>query len=121
MGSGDARRETVEASKPPASNSTGQARTRPGRRRQNQKNPRLPRLVLGPLPVPPVRVKTVGPPELGHGRATGIDRRSSESLHRGRLPIEGRLDLHGMTQAAAAERLAAFIERAEAAGKRCYW
>jgi len=79
----------------------------------------MPRLVLGPLPVPPVTLKTVGPPELGHGRATGIDRRSSERLHRGRLPIEGRLDLHGMTQAAAAERLAAFIERAEAAGKRC--
>jgi DNA-nicking Smr family endonuclease len=79
----------------------------------------MPRLVLGPLPVPPVRVKTAGPPELGHGRATGIDRRSSERLHRGRLPIEGRLDLHGMTQAAAAERLAAFIERSEAAGKRC--
>jgi len=79
----------------------------------------MPRLVLGPLPVPPVTLKTAGPPELGHGRATGIDRRSSERLHRGRLPIEGRLDLHGMTQAAAAERLAAFIERAEAAGKRC--
>ncbi len=79
----------------------------------------IPRLVLGPLPVPPVTLKTAGPPELGHGRATGIDRRSSERLHRGRLPIEGRLDLHGMTQAAAAERLAAFIERSEAAGKRC--
>jgi DNA-nicking Smr family endonuclease len=79
----------------------------------------MPRLVLGPLPVPPVTLKTAGPPELGHGRATGIDRRSSERLHRGRLPIEGRLDLHGMTQAAAAERLAGFIERSEAAGKRC--
>jgi DNA-nicking Smr family endonuclease len=40
-------------------------------------------------------------------------------LRRGRLPIEGRLDLHGMTQAAAVDKLAAFIERAEAAGKRC--
>ena len=83
------------------------------------RKPALPRLVMGPSPVPPVRVSADGPPELSHGRAAGIDRRSSERLHRGRLPIEGKLDLHGMTQAAAAERLAAFIERGEAAGKRC--
>jgi DNA-nicking Smr family endonuclease len=58
-------------------------------------------------------------PDISHGRASGIDRRSAERLSRGRLPIEGRLDLHGMTQAAAIVRLAEFIARAEAAGKRC--
>jgi DNA-nicking Smr family endonuclease len=58
-------------------------------------------------------------PDISHGRAAGIDRRSAERLSRGRLPIEGRLDLHGMTQAAAVERLAEFIARSEAAGKRC--
>jgi DNA-nicking Smr family endonuclease len=58
-------------------------------------------------------------PDISHGRAAGIDRRSAERLRRGRLPIEGRLDLHGMTQAAAVERLAEFIARSEAAGKRC--
>ena len=57
--------------------------------------------------------------DISHGRAAGIDRRSAERLSRGRLPIEARLDLHGMTQAAAVERLAEFIARAEAAGKRC--
>jgi DNA-nicking Smr family endonuclease len=65
-------------------------------------------------PVPPAAV-----PDISHGRAAGIDRRSAERLRRGRLPIEGRLDLHGMTQAAAVERLAEFIARAEGAGKRC--
>jgi DNA-nicking Smr family endonuclease len=65
-------------------------------------------------PMPPAAV-----PDISHGRAAGIDRRSAERLRRGRLPIEGRLDLHGMTQAAAVERLAEFIARAEGAGKRC--
>jgi DNA-nicking Smr family endonuclease len=79
----------------------------------------MPRLVMGPAPMAPVTIARDGPPEISHGRATGIDRRSSERLRRGHLPIEGKLDLHGMTQAAAVDRLAGFIERAEAAGKRC--
>jgi DNA-nicking Smr family endonuclease len=110
----------LKRSKPPASSPASPSATTSRPVPAKPKKPAaMPRLVLGPLPVPPVTVKTAGPPDLGHGRATGIDRRSSERLHRGRLPIEGRLDLHGMTQAAAAERLAGFIERAEAAGKRC--
>jgi DNA-nicking Smr family endonuclease len=58
-------------------------------------------------------------PDITHGKAAGIDRRSAERLRRGRLPIEGRLDLHGLTQAVAVERLGEFIARSEAAGKRC--
>jgi DNA-nicking Smr family endonuclease len=69
-----------------------------------------------PRPAPP---PSAAIPDISHGRAAGIDRRSAERLSRGRLPIEGRLDLHGMTQAAAVERLAEFIARSEAAGKRC--
>lgn len=65
-------------------------------------------------PAPPAAT-----PDISHGRAVGIDRRSAERLRRGHLPIEGRLDLHGMTQAAAVERLAEFIARAEGTGKRC--
>lgn len=67
----------------------------------------------------PARPAPPAPAHISHGRTSGIDRRSAERLSRGRLPIEGRLDLHGMTQAAAVERLAEFIARAEAAGKRC--
>src|SRR5579862_6428087 len=40
-------------------------------------------------------------PPLTLDRFAGIDRASSERLKRGRLPIEARLDLHGMTQAEA--------------------
>jgi DNA-nicking Smr family endonuclease len=64
-------------------------------------------------------VATKAAPEISHGRAAGIDRRSAEKLRRGRLPIDGRLDLHGMTQEAASGRLASFLERAESQGKRC--
>lgn len=57
--------------------------------------------------------------ELAHGRGAGMDRRQADRLRRGRLPIEGRLDLHGMTQREAHDRLNAFIADAVAAGKRC--
>ena len=74
-------------------------------------------LERGKTPEPAVTLHRV--PEIQHGRAAGIDRRSAEKLRRGRLAIEGRLDLHGMTQDAASQRLAAFLERAESEGKRC--
>ena len=81
--------------------------------------------VAAPRPAPPVQnpaaniAATKPAPEISHGRAAGIDRRSAEKLRRGHLPIEGRLDLHGMTQEAASGRLANFLERAESQGKRC--
>ena len=84
---------------------------------KSKKETPVPRRVAMAPPKPTITISLT--PEISHGRAAGIDRRSAEKLRRGRLPIEGRLDLHGMTQAAAAGRLAAFIERAEAAGKRC--
>jgi DNA-nicking Smr family endonuclease len=71
-----------------------------------------------PPPKPAVTV-TFAAPEISHGRAAGVDRRSAERLRRGHLPIDGRLDLHGLTQEKAAARLADFIERAESQGKRC--
>jgi len=72
-------------------------------------------------PRPPAPASKPSAPgiELAHGRAAGLDRRSADRLRRGRLPIDGRLDLHGLTQAAAAERLAEFIAGAQMAGKRC--
>jgi DNA-nicking Smr family endonuclease len=70
-----------------------------------------------PAPAPPAPISRDA--DISHGKASGIDRRSAERLKRGRLPIEGRLDLHGLTQAAAHERLDEFLARAEAAGKRC--
>jgi len=66
-----------------------------------------------------VQPRLAPPHPLEHGRATGLDRRSSERLRRGRMPIDGRLDLHGLTQLEASERLAEFIAGGETAGKRC--
>jgi DNA-nicking Smr family endonuclease len=67
----------------------------------------------------PSRLPAKPPPDLSHGHAAGVDRRSAERLSGGRLAIDGRLDLHGLTQAAAFDRLVEFIARAEAVGKRC--
>lgn len=48
----------------------------------------------------------------------GLDRRTALRLKRGQLPIEARLDLHGLTQAVAHRELASFVARASTAGKR---
>jgi len=58
-------------------------------------------------------------PALAHGMAPGVDRRTADNLRRGRMTIEARLDLHGMTQAEAHSRLIAFIEGHQSAGRRC--
>lgn len=50
---------------------------------------------------------------------TGLDRRTAERLRRGKLPIDARLDLHGLTQAEAHGRLRRFIEDSHHRGRRC--
>jgi DNA-nicking Smr family endonuclease len=89
----------------------------PAKARSASKPGPAPRAAQRPIPQPAAPPRPH--PELEHGKAAGLDRRSAERLRRGRLPIDGRLDLHGMTQAAAAERLAEFIAVAQSAGKRC--
>ena len=56
---------------------------------------------------------------LQHGDITDLDRRKGQRFKRGQLPIEGRLDLHGMTQNEAFGALGAFIARQFAMGRRC--
>ena len=68
-------------------------------------------------PQPPRAVKPALP-DLTTGASAGIDKRTSQRLGRGQLAIEARLDLHGMTQGEAHDRLAGFIRRAVSAGKR---
>jgi DNA-nicking Smr family endonuclease len=65
-----------------------------------------------PLPVPTEL------PLLTYARTPGLDRRTSERLKRGQLPIEARLDLHGMTQDQARRSLDAFITHAHDRGLR---
>jgi DNA-nicking Smr family endonuclease len=72
-----------------------------------------------PPPPPPVIAPVARPPSPAAQKpGTGIDRRSAQRLQRGQMPIEARLDLHGMTQAEAHDALARFIARCYAAGMR---
>ena len=63
--------------------------------------------------------KPSGPPPLIPGALAGLDRRSGERLRRGQMPVEAKLDLHGMTQQAAHGAVARFVESQHAAGARC--
>ncbi|NQV56873.1 MAG: Smr/MutS family protein [Rhodospirillales bacterium] len=58
-------------------------------------------------------------PDLAHGDAPGVDKRTAQRLKRGRLDVEARLDLHGDTQDTAHRALAAFLDGAQNSGKRC--
>lgn len=63
-------------------------------------------------------VHTTQPPlELGYH--PNVDGRTADRLKRGKLEIDGRIDLHGMTQARAHMALAAFLHRAWSEGRRC--
>ena len=71
-------------------------------------------------PSPPLGVS---PPlksvrELAIGDFTGMDRRTADRFRRGKLPIECRLDLHGLYQDAAHGALIDFITSSAALGKR---
>jgi len=47
-----------------------------------------------------------------------LDRRLTQRLARGRIAIDARIDLHGLTQAEAFAQLTAFLRRAHRAGAR---
>ncbi len=52
-------------------------------------------------------------------KSVGIDHRTQQRLKRGKMSIDGRLDLHGKTQAEAYDALLGYIPAAHASGKRC--
>lgn len=58
-------------------------------------------------------------PGLGHGDSPGVDKRTAQRFKRGRMDIDGTIDLHGMTQEAAHIALHRFVESGAATGKRC--
>jgi DNA-nicking Smr family endonuclease len=62
--------------------------------------------------VPPPRPRPA-PPQVG-----GFDRKTITRLSRGSVPIDARIDLHGMTQEAAHHRLLRFLESARADGAK---
>lgn len=73
-------------------------------------------------PDPPAEPQTLSPPSLPPAPSaaigTGLDHRSAQRLKRGELAIEGRLDLHGMTQEEAHDALNRFVARMHGDGRR---
>src|SRR5690349_4813914 len=64
--------------------------------------------------------RTAPPPrELTPGKIADVDRSTGEKLRRGTLAIDGRLDLHGLTQAEAHEALDRFLSSSAHMGRRC--
>jgi len=72
-----------------------------------------------PQPTPPIQPKKAPDPGVTPGRLHNVDRRTADRLKRGRLEIEGRIDLHGMTRAAAQDALTGFVVSAADRGQRC--
>ena len=68
-------------------------------------------------PPPPPRPHAPLPP-LAPGQAPGVDRATARRVRQGRLPIEARLDLHGMGQVDAHHALNGFVRRCQDRGKR---
>ncbi len=61
----------------------------------------------------------IPPPPLKPGHHPNVDGNTADRLRRGKLTVDGRIDLHGMTQAQAHTALASFIHRAWHEGRRC--
>jgi DNA-nicking Smr family endonuclease len=77
-----------------------------------------------PAPRPARRPATAPPkppdlPSLRPGHSPGLDKRRAQRLRRGQMPVEGSIDLHGLTQKEAAHALGAFLADAHEAGRRC--
>jgi DNA-nicking Smr family endonuclease len=76
--------------------------------------------VRPPIPtIPSIQAKKANPVDLRQGERAGIDRSTQRRLFRGDVPVDRRLDLHGLTAAQAESRLAQFIETAARDGCRC--
>ena len=57
--------------------------------------------------------------DLEKGAVVGVDKRTAGRMKRGKLPVEGRLDLHGLSQNEAERALATFLARSQERGHRC--
>jgi DNA-nicking Smr family endonuclease len=61
--------------------------------------------------VPSIPDRRLPLPALDPAASPGLDRRTDDRLRRGRVSIDGRVDLHGMTQSQAHAALHSFILR----------
>jgi len=104
--------EPVVAVAPPAPAATAALLGKPTSKARPSSPPPAP-----PPPAPPPTPAALT--EHAHGAAPGIDRRNQLRLKRGQLPIEARIDLHGMSRERAHAGLNAFLGRQAALGRRC--
>lgn len=95
----------------------GRARPKPAPAAEKSEPP-APLKPRTPKP-PALSPRTPAPPELVAGRIANVDKRLAERFRRGQLPIDATLDLHGLTQGEAHDRLSGFIAVSAAAGRRC--
>ena len=86
-----------------------------GRMRKPAVNPVRPLIAARPS----AQVKKANPVDLRQGERAGIDGRTHRRLFRGDVPVDRRLDLHGLTAASAERRLVQFVEAAARDGCRC--
>jgi len=86
--------------------------------RSNGKKETKTRKASPSAPVKPRPAKTAAAPPAPKTGTAGFDRATAGKLKKGKLPLEGRLDLHGMTQAQAQDALTRFIAASARAGKR---
>ena len=80
----------------------------------SQTKSRTDRSQSGQSEQPKVKIATVktSPADFRLGDISGIDRLSARRMQRGQVPIEDRLDLHGLSQEQAHKKLNVFISRA---------
>lgn len=68
-------------------------------------------------PSPPPAKRAPAPLKLG--AIAAMDKRTGQRFKRGDMPVDGRIDLHGMTVEQAHGALTGFIRRSHARGARC--
>ena len=85
----------------------------------SRKRGRIPADPPPPTPAPPLPASPAALGEHAHGAAPGLDRRTQLRLKRGQIPIEARIDLHGLSRERAHAGLNAFLARQIALGRRC--
>ena len=68
-------------------------------------------------PSPPVPGEAA-PTSRSLAAGSGLDKRTARRIRRGALPIDARIDLHGMTREEAFRRLTRFLAESQAAGRR---
>jgi DNA-nicking Smr family endonuclease len=56
---------------------------------------------------------------ISHGDVENIDRKTAQNFIKGKMKIEAKLDMHGLTENQAYQKLCSFIENAYQRQKRC--